>query len=116
MKISACIDMMYSYCDFYDRFREAAADGIKTVEFWKWSNKNLGRVCSCLKENGQQVSIFNLDSRDETLSYDLSRGILNDGRASEFLQALEESIPVYRKLDAKAMIVLIGDFTTLIIP
>ncbi|MBQ8814061.1 MAG: TIM barrel protein [Lachnospiraceae bacterium] len=109
MKISVCIDMMYTYCDFYERFTEAAADGIQTIEFWKWSNKDLDRVCSLLRENGQQVSIFNLDSHDEKLSFDLSRGILNDGRVAEFLQALKESIPVYKKLDAKAMIVLIGE-------
>ncbi|MBQ7841236.1 MAG: TIM barrel protein [Lachnospiraceae bacterium] len=109
MNLSVCIDLMYTYCDFYERFAEAAADGIKTVEFWKWSNKDLDRVCALLQENGQQVSIFNIDCQDEQLSYDLSRGILNDGRADEFLRALIESIPVYKRLNAKAMIVLIGE-------
>lgn len=109
MNLSVCIDLMYTYCDFYERFAEAAADGIKTVEFWKWSNKDLDRVCALLQENGQQVSIFNIDCQDEQLSYDLSRGILNDGRADEFLRALTESIPVYKRLNAKAMIVLIGE-------
>ena len=55
------------------------------------------------------ISIFNLDSRDEKLSYDLSRGIINDGRAEEFVAAVKESIPVYKELGAKAMIVLIGE-------
>ncbi len=105
MKLSVCIDMMFSYCDFYERFGEVKSCGIDTVEFWKWTNKDIDKVT----ESGMNVSIFNIDSTDEKLSYDLSRGILNDGRAEDFLKALYESIPVYKKLNAKAMIVLIGE-------
>lgn len=108
-KISVCIDMMFSYCDFYDRFEEVKKCGIDTVEFWKWTNKDIEKVASLLKEKEMSLSIFNIDSKDETLSYDLSRGILNDGRVEDFLNALEESIPVYKKLKASAMIVLIGE-------
>ena len=56
-----------------------------------------------------KLSILNIDSTVEKLSYDLSRGILNSGRADEFLSALGESIPVYKKLNASAMIALIGE-------
>lgn len=105
MRISACIDMMFSYCEFYDRFDEVKKCGINTVEFWKWTNKDIDSIV----KSGMDVSIFNIDSTDEKLSYDLSRGILNAGRAEEFVKALEESIPVYKKLGAKAMIVLIGE-------
>lgn len=105
MKVSVCIDMMFSDFDFYDRIAEAKKCGIDTVEFWKWSNKEIDRIKSC----GAKVSVFNVDSADEKLSYDLSRGILNDGRAEEFSAAVKESIPVYQKLRASAMIVLIGE-------
>jgi len=79
MKLSVCVDMMFSYCDFYDRFLEVKNCGIDTIEFWKWTNKDLDKVI----ESGMDVSIFNIDSTDESLSYDLSRGILNDGRVYE---------------------------------
>ena len=105
MKISACIDMMFTYCDFYQRIPEAKKYGIETVEFWKWSNKDIDKIVNA----GSKVSVFNIDSRDKGLSYDLSRGILNDGRAEEFIRALRESIPVYKRLNAEAMIVLIGE-------
>ena len=105
MKLSVCIDMMFSYCDFYDRIKEVKKCGIDTIEFWKWSNKDIDK----LAESGIDISIFNMDSCDEKLSYDLSHGIMNDGRAEEFVSALRESIPVYKKLTAKAMIVLIGE-------
>lgn len=101
--------MMFKYADFYDRFGECKRGGIDTVEFWKWSNKDLGKVEELLKENELSFSIFNIDSADEKLSYDLSRGILNAGRADEFVGALKESIPVYKRLGANGLIVLIGE-------
>lgn len=105
MKLSVCVDMMFSYCDFYERFAEVKKCGINTIEFWKWTNKDIDKIIN----SQMNVSIFNIDSTDEQLSYDLSRGILNDGRTEDFLKALEESIPVYKSLNAKAMIVLIGE-------
>ena len=108
-KISCCIDMMFSQTDFYDRISAVKSCGIDTIEFWKWTNKDIDRVKALLDENKMGLSIFNIDSTDEALSYDLSRGILNSGRADEFVKALNESIPVYKKLNASAMIVLIGE-------
>ena len=101
--------MMFSHLDFYDRIGTVKKCGIDTVEFWKWTNKDIDKVKNMLDENGMKLSIFNVDCTDENLSYDLSRGILNAGRADEFLSALNESIPVYKKLGASAMIVLIGE-------
>ena len=105
MMLSVCIDMMFSYCDFYDRFSEVKKCGIDTIEFWKWSNKDIDKIA----DSKMEVSVFNIDSSDEALSADLSRGILNDGRVDDFLKALSESIPVYKRLNAKSMFVLIGD-------
>ncbi len=105
MKISVCIDMMFSYLDFMKRFDAVKNCGLNTIEFWKWTNKDIDGIV----KKGMDISIFNLDSSDESLSYDLSRGIINNGRKDDFIKALKESIPVYKKLNAKAMIVLIGE-------
>lgn len=107
--VSCCIDMMFSELDFYDRIGAVGDCGINTVEFWKWTNKDVDKVKRLLDENKMKLSVFNIDSTDEVLSYDLSRGILNSGRADEFVAALCESIPTYKKLGAFAMIVLIGE-------
>lgn len=101
--------MMFSELDFYDRIGEVKKYGIDTIEFWKWTNKDIDKVKRLLDENKMRLSVFNIDSTDEALSYDLSRGILNSGRAEEFVAALCESIPTYKKLGASAMIVLIGE-------
>ena len=109
MKYSACIDMMFANYDFYDRFREVKKSGINAVEFWKWSNKDIERVKDELSKNELALSIFNIDCRDEALSYDLSRGILNSGRKDELVDAFCESIEAYRAFNAGGMIVLIGE-------
>lgn len=109
MKYSCCIDMMFANYDFYDRFSEVKKSGIDAVEFWKWSNKDIGRVKEELSKNSLSLSIFNIDCRDEALSYDLSRGILNSGRKDELISAFHESIEAYRSFDANGMIVLIGE-------
>jgi len=109
MQLSFCIDMMFADMDFYEKFGAVKSCGFDTIEFWKWTNKDIDKVKKLLGDNNMRLSIFNIDSRDEKLSYDLSRGIINDGRVNEYLSALRESIPVYKKIGAFAMIVLIGE-------
>ena len=109
IKYSVCIDMMFANLDFYDRFEAVKRSGIDTVEFWKWSVKDIDRIIDIKNRLGMDISIFNIDCANEKLSADLSRGILNAGRTDEFLSALKESIPVYKKLNASGMIVLIGE-------
>ena len=109
LRYSYCVDMMFTEMDFYKRFVYAKKCGANAVEFWKWSNKDIGKVKEELTKNELSCSIFNIDCRDEKLSYDLSRGILNAGRKDEFVMALKESIPIYKELNANGMIVLIGE-------
>ena len=109
LRYSYCIDMMFAEMDFYKRFEYAKRCGANAVEFWKWSNKDIAKVKEELVKNELSLSIFNIDCKDEKLSYDLSRGILNAGRKEEFVSALKESIPVYKELNANGMIVLIGE-------
>ena len=109
MKFSVCIDMMFAHHDFENRIAAVRATGLEAVEFWKWTNKDVDLVCRQLSDNNLDFAIFNIDCADEKLSYDLSRGILNAGRKEELLVALKESAPIYKKLGASAMIVLVGE-------
>lgn len=113
MLYSACIDMLFSEHEVYDRPALARQSGVDAVEFWKWSNKNLSLLKQKIKENKLGVSIFNLDSADEELSYALSRGILNAGREEELAAALKETAPVYHELHASGIILLVGETLSL---
>ena len=109
MKISVCIDMMFANLPFFERMQSVKECGLEGIEFWKWSNKDIDEVCRKKAELSLGFSVMNIDSQDESLSYDLSRGILNDGRVDDFLKALSESVPIYKKIGAGALIVLIGE-------
>lgn len=109
MKFSVCIDMMFSYLDFYDRFEAVKKSGLDTVEFWKWSVKDIERTKNLLDKHALSLSLMNIDVEDEALSYDLSRGILTKKRSAELIRAIEESAPVCDKLSCRKLIVLIGE-------
>ena len=109
LKVSACIDMMFADQPFEQRIRSVRDCGLDAIEFWKWSNKDVPAVVRLKEELGLSFSVMNIDSADEKLSYDLSRGILNTGRKDELIGALQESLPAYRALEAKGLIVLIGE-------
>lgn len=110
MKFSVCIDMMFSYLDFYNRFAAVKNSGLGTVEFWKWSVKDILRVQKLLSENEMNLSLMNIDVKDdEALSYDLSHGILNKKRSGDLIRAIEESAIACDRLDCRNLIVLIGE-------
>lgn len=109
MKVSCCIDMMFSDKAFADRISSVAECGLDAIEFWKWTNKDIDEVVKLKNKYNLVFAVFNIDSSDEKLSYDLSRGILNAGRVDDFLKALQESTPIYKRLNASAMIVLVGE-------
>jgi len=54
MRYSACIELLFrkEIPVFADRIRVAKAAGLDAVEFWAWSNKDLGAVEAALKETG----------------------------------------------------------------
>lgn len=109
MKYSVCIDMMLQSYPFLERLDAVKKTGINTVEFWKWTNKDIDALSRKLQQNNMNVSVFNIDSSDSDLSYRLSRGVLNAGDVDGFIKGFNESAPVYHKLNACAMIVLIGE-------
>ena len=109
MRYSVCVDMLFSNEEFGKRFEFAKMCDIQAIEFWKWSNKNIDAISEKIKKTGLGVSVFNIDSSSPKLSDELSRGILNTGRKDDLISSLSESCKIYKKLEAAALIVLIGE-------
>ena len=101
--------MMYPELDFIDRIKAAKRDHNDAIEFWKWSNKDVDAISNISKSLGINVALMNIDSANEQLSSDLSRGILSHGRKDEFISAIKETVPVLKRLGADRMIILAGD-------
>ena len=90
MKFSICIDMCFGDLEFDKRIEKSMSVGADAVEFWRWTNKDTDKI-------NTPVAVFNLCSKDENLTNDLLRGILNEGRKEELLSALVDTLPIYKK-------------------
>lgn len=105
MNFSICLDMNYAQLPFERRIEKAKLLKVDSIEFWKWTDKDIDLI----RNSGLNVSIFNLCSKDEDLTFDLLKGILNTNRKKDLLKAIKESASVYKELNAKGMIALIGE-------
>ena len=94
LKKCACIEPMYAELPFYDRFQAAKDDGFEAVEFWGWTDKDLGRVERAASQAGIAISGFNGDA-------DFSQ-IAPEERA-EYLAFLRRSVDAAKRVGASSL-------------
>lgn len=96
-RFSACIEMLFvpETTDFAQRIRLAADEGFGLVEFWRWSNKDLGAVERALHETGVKLAGIVAEPFAE-----LTRETDHD----RFLAGLEQSRDVAMRLGAPVLI------------
>lgn len=101
MKYSACIEWLFAEDgDFPTRIRSAKRAGLAGVEFWKWTNKDIGAIDAALKETGMTLTGIVAEPMIP----------LTDPAAhDEFLRGLEKSAETARRLGAPALIAQTGD-------
>ena len=60
MKFSACIEMLFvnEAVDFADRIRMARDAGLDGVEFWRWTNKDIGAIEAALRGTGLPLTAW----------------------------------------------------------
>ena len=98
---SACIDMLFTRetPDVAQRIRLAKAAGMDAVEFWLWSNKDLGAIEDALGETGLPLAGIVAEPFAElTRSTDHQR----------FLDGLAQSLEVAQRLGTTVMIAQAG--------
>ena len=102
MRYSACIELLFApeHPEFIDRIHAAKAAGLDAVEFWKWSNKDLGAVENALRETGLPLAGI-LCERE---------GALTNGHDHDrIMNGVSASLEVAKRLGTKIMIVTTGD-------
>jgi hydroxypyruvate isomerase len=58
VRLSACIEMLFTHLPFVDRVDAAAAAGAEAVEFWGAEGKDVAAVCRRARALGLQVATF----------------------------------------------------------
>jgi hydroxypyruvate isomerase len=102
MKLSACIEWLFADAsdDFAERIRLAKASGLDAVEFWLWSNKDLGAIDAALKETGLNLSGFVAEPMV---------ALTDPANHAAFLAGLATSMRHAQRLGAKVLIAQAGN-------
>jgi hydroxypyruvate isomerase len=87
----ACIEPMYAEMPFPRRFEAAKKDGFDFVEFWGWTDKDLGAVKKAASDAGIGISGFNGDA-------DYSP--IDPSHRKPYIDFLKKSVDAALKLDA----------------
>lgn len=101
-RFSTCLELLFvaEATAMHDRIRLAHAAYFRTVEFWRWSNKNLDEVDAALLETGVDLAAI------------LAEPVLpltDLNSHARFLEGLSSSVDVARRLGAGTLIVQAGN-------
>ncbi|EJL56795.1 hydroxypyruvate isomerase [Rhizobium sp. CF122] len=102
MRLSACIEWLFAAeaDNFADRIRLAHAHGAEAVEFWKWTNKDIGSIEWALTETGIELSSFVAEPMI---------ALTDRANKDAFLKGLKGSVEMARRLGAHTLIAQAGD-------
>jgi hydroxypyruvate isomerase len=102
MRFSACIELLFAaeHDNFADRIRAAKAAGLDAVEFWRFSNKDLGAVKAALQETGLPLA---------GILCEPIAPLTNPDAHAEFLDGVRRSLAAAQDLGAKTLIAQSGD-------
>lgn len=96
-ELSPCLEWVFAEAGAFEARIEAAARyGVRAVEFWRWSDKDLDAVERALGRTGLAVSSFVAEPLGATLVDPAAHGA--------FLRGLEESVVVARRLGAPYLV------------
>ncbi|MBD3185086.1 TIM barrel protein [Candidatus Poribacteria bacterium] len=100
IKLSACIEALYTDVPFIERIEKVANVGLKAFEFWGWGNKDIDAIKEAKDKFGIEVGTFGADVG----------GPLVDPKNREKLpERLKASIEVAKKLGCDGMLVTTGN-------
>lgn len=101
---SACIEMLFkSKTDvFAERIMHAKNAGYTALEFWHWSNKDLGAIKTAKDAAGMEVTGFLIEPKPKPT--DVSKH-------AEFIDGLQKSLTVAQDLGARFLYMQGGDPT-----
>ncbi|GHU37741.1 hydroxypyruvate isomerase [Clostridia bacterium] len=111
IKLSPCIEMLFGG-DFYDKIKLAADAGLKAVEFWLWSNKDIPKIKALCDQYGMTVTTMCIDSETPAVSevFNKKRLMYREQDAKDaFFAACEESIKKANYLGVPTLIITVGN-------
>lgn len=98
MKLSFCLEMLYTELPFVDRLAVAKQDGINLIEFWDWRNKDL----EALREQMVQLNM-----KVSNISGNRNYGMIDAKERASFLSEVRETGAVAKSLGCRTLMLLV---------
>ncbi len=97
MKASICIDAVLPGLEPAEQIARVAAAGFDAVEFWSWRNRDLDALVSACDRHGVRVVSFTGHHEGDPIAA---------AAHPLFIASVAETVPVARKLDCRALLLL----------
>lgn len=101
MKISVCVDALYSGKDLFESLEKIKASGYNAFEFWTWWDRDIEKLQQAKETLGMTVTTF------------CTRfiSLVDPAQREAYIKGLEESIVVAKRLGCKQLITQTGNDT-----
>ena len=99
MKLSLCTDAVFFRQDPVESFKAVKAAGCSTVEFWYWTNKDLGSLKKTAAELQMEIAAIMNDQISLT----------DSAYRDKYVKHCRESIQVAKELGCNLIITTVGD-------
>ena len=100
LKLSACIEMIYSDLPFVERIAQVGRAGLRAFEFWGWEDKDIDAIGEAKDKAGVAVaSIVGSGGGD----------LVDPAQRGAFVQGVGKSIETAHRLGCKTLIIVTGN-------
>lgn len=98
MKISVCVDAVYAGEDIKAAIDDVLANGLDTIEFWGWEDKDIQALEEYQREKGFRVAAFCTKFISLT----------DPGLRDDYVKGLEETLKIAERLNCRCLITQTG--------
>jgi len=78
MKLSLCLEMLFTDLPVNERIGVASRLGYEAVEFWDFRNKNLSEIAEIIERHGLTVAAMSGNRRNALIDPDAARGLVEE--------------------------------------
>ncbi len=94
MKVTACIETLFTELPWQERFKAAKESGFDYIEFWSWTDKDLDEIKRLAEEAGIGISGFNGDA---------DYSLVDPTHKEKYLEFLGKSLAAAQKIGAESV-------------
>ena len=97
MKLSLCLEMLFTDRPFVERMAIASRLGYRFIEFWDWRDKDLDAVAEAASRHGLSVAAMSGNRR---------HGLVDPDSEAELIEELEEVFAAARRVNCRNIMML----------